>query len=68
MSRSGPATVSRSRPILPKKIGCRNQAVLPDPNTLLRHAGPVAADDPEYRLTLRQADQAREDFTLILDE
>jgi hypothetical protein len=33
----------------------------------LRHAGPAAADDPEFRLTLRQADQAREDFALILD-
>jgi len=26
------------------------------------------ANDPEYRLTLRQADQAREDFAAILDE
>ena len=25
-------------------------------------------NDPEYRLTLRQADQAREDFAAILDE
>jgi len=29
---------------------------------------PDLADDPEYRLTRRQADQAREDFALILDE
>src|SRR5215469_639764 len=29
---------------------------------------PNLADDPEYRLTLRQADQAREDFGAILDE
>jgi hypothetical protein len=29
---------------------------------------PDVADEPEYRLTLRQADQAREDFALILDE
>ena len=29
---------------------------------------PDLADDPEYRLTLRQADQAREDFAIILDE
>jgi hypothetical protein len=29
---------------------------------------PDLADDPEYRLTLRQADQAREDFAAILDE
>jgi len=26
------------------------------------------ATDPEHRLTLRQADQAREDFAAILDE
>jgi hypothetical protein len=26
------------------------------------------ADDPEYRLTLRQADRTREDFAAILDE
>ena len=26
------------------------------------------ANDPEYRLRLRQADQAREDFAAILDE
>jgi hypothetical protein len=26
------------------------------------------ANDPEYRLTLRQADQAREDFAVLLDE
>lgn len=26
------------------------------------------ADDPEYRLTLRQAAQARDDFAIILDE
>jgi hypothetical protein len=26
------------------------------------------ANDPEHRLTLRQADQAREDFAEILDE
>ena len=26
------------------------------------------ATDPEHRLTLRQADQAREDFPAILDE
>ena len=26
------------------------------------------ADDPERRLTLRQADQARDDFAQILDE
>ena len=26
------------------------------------------ANDPEYRLTLRQADQARQDFAEILDE
>jgi hypothetical protein len=29
---------------------------------------PDLADDPEYRLTLRQADQAREDFAIILHE
>ena len=29
---------------------------------------PELADDPEYRLTLRQADQARNDFATILDE
>jgi hypothetical protein len=29
---------------------------------------PDIADDPEYRLTLRQADQAREDFAAILDK
>ena len=29
---------------------------------------PNLASDPEYRLTLRQADQAREDFAAILDE
>jgi hypothetical protein len=29
---------------------------------------PDVADDPEYLLTLRQPDQAREDFALILDE
>ena len=29
---------------------------------------PDLIDDPEYRLTLRQADQAREDFAAILDE
>ena len=29
---------------------------------------PDVGDDPEYRLTLRQADQAREDFAAILDE
>jgi hypothetical protein len=29
---------------------------------------PDLADDPEYRLTLRQADQAREDFAILLDE
>jgi hypothetical protein len=31
-------------------------------------AMPDLIDDPEYRLTLRQADQAREDFAAILDE
>jgi hypothetical protein len=29
---------------------------------------PDLANDPEYRLPLRQADQAREDFAAILDE
>ena len=29
---------------------------------------PHLTDDPEYRLTLRQADQAREDFATLLDE
>jgi hypothetical protein len=29
---------------------------------------PSPANDPEYNLTLRQADQAREDFSTILDE
>ena len=29
---------------------------------------PEFANDPEYRLTLRQADQARSDFAAILDE
>jgi hypothetical protein len=29
---------------------------------------PDLADDPEYRLTRRQADQARNDFATILDE
>jgi hypothetical protein len=29
---------------------------------------PDLADDPEYRLTRRQADQARNDFAMILDE
>ena len=29
---------------------------------------PDLANYPEYHLTLRQADQAREDFALILDE
>jgi hypothetical protein len=29
---------------------------------------PDLADDPEYRLTLRQADQVRSDFAAILDE
>jgi len=32
------------------------------------HAEPLLADDPERRLTLRQADRARDDFALILDE
>jgi hypothetical protein len=32
------------------------------------HAEPLLADDPERRLTLRQADQARDDFAQILDE
>jgi hypothetical protein len=32
------------------------------------HAEPLFADDPERRLTLRQADQARDDFAQILDE
>jgi hypothetical protein len=31
-------------------------------------AQPPDIDDPERRLTLRQADQAREDFGTILDE
>jgi hypothetical protein len=31
-------------------------------------AMPDLANDPKYRLTLRQADQAREDFAAILDE
>jgi hypothetical protein len=31
-------------------------------------AEPLFADDPERRLTLRQADQARDDFAQILDE
>ena len=31
-------------------------------------AEPLLADDPERRLTLRQADQARDDFAQILDE
>jgi hypothetical protein len=31
-------------------------------------AQPPDIDDPERRLTLRQADQAREDFAAILDE
>jgi hypothetical protein len=30
-------------------------------------AAPLLADDPERRLTLRQADQARDDFARILD-
>ena len=30
-------------------------------------AAPLLADDPERRLTLRQADQARDDFAQILD-
>jgi hypothetical protein len=29
---------------------------------------PSPANDPEYNLTLRQADRAREDFSAILDE
>jgi hypothetical protein len=29
---------------------------------------PDLTDDPEFRLTLRQASQARDDFALILDE
>jgi hypothetical protein len=29
---------------------------------------PDLADDPEHRLTLRQASQAREDFAILLDE
>ena len=29
---------------------------------------PNLADDPEYRLALRQADQAREDFAILFDE
>jgi hypothetical protein len=29
---------------------------------------PHLADDPEHRLTRRQADQAREDFAILLDE
>jgi hypothetical protein len=29
---------------------------------------PSPVDDPEYNLTLRQADRAREDFSAILDE
>jgi hypothetical protein len=29
---------------------------------------PDLTDDPEYRLTLRQADQARADFATLLDE
>ena len=29
---------------------------------------PLLAGDPERRLTLRQADQARDDFAQILDE
>ena len=29
---------------------------------------PNLADDPEYRLALRQADKAREDFAILLDE
>ena len=32
------------------------------------HAEPLLVDDPERRLTLRLADQARDDFALILDE
>jgi len=31
-------------------------------------AMPNLADDPEYRLALRQADKAREDFAILLDE
>jgi hypothetical protein len=31
-------------------------------------AEPLLAADPERRLTLRQADQARDDFAQILDE
>jgi hypothetical protein len=31
-------------------------------------AEPLLADDPERRLTLRQADQAWDDFAQILDE
>jgi len=31
-------------------------------------AEPLLAGDPERRLTLRQADQARDDFAQILDE
>jgi hypothetical protein len=31
-------------------------------------AEPLLADDPERRLTLRQADQSRDDFAQILDE
>jgi hypothetical protein len=31
-------------------------------------AQPPDIDDPERRLTLRQADQARSDFAVILDE
>ncbi len=31
-------------------------------------AEPLLADDQERRLTLRQADQARDDFAQILDE
>ena len=29
---------------------------------------PDLCDDPEHRLTRRQADQAREDFAILLDE
>ena len=29
---------------------------------------PYLADDPEYRLTLHQADKARGDFAILLDE
>jgi len=32
------------------------------------HIEPPLADDPGRRLTLRQADQARDDFAQILDE